>query len=179
MAYLVDDSEKNLISLFMSRLKKDLRGKAKMDMPLMMVAAYRSACAREMIALTGKRLSMFQSYKSPNSLVVHIPPAAKGLPPTAASKEGDSATQVPIRRLTPEKVEEYRRKNLCFKCDEPFTPGHKCRNKSLMMIESEEQEELSEEEEEILLEPKSSQKGKELEISLHAMEGSSVVTVGF
>jgi len=28
-------------------------------------------------------------------------------------------------------------KNLCSKCDEPFTFGHKCNSKSIMLIESE------------------------------------------
>jgi len=54
---LVDDTEKNLISLFLSGLKEDLRGKVKMGRPLTMVAAYRSACAREMIALTEKTMN--------------------------------------------------------------------------------------------------------------------------
>jgi len=47
---------------------------------------------------------------------------------------------------------------LCFKCDEPFTFGHKCKNKSIMLIESEESEanileEGEEGEEENLVEP--------------------------
>ena len=75
--------------------------------------------------------------------------------------------------LPPAQVEEYRRKNLCFKCDEPYTFGHKCKSRSLMLIECDDSEEDAEEEEEIILEPKSRKKYKEAELSLHAMGGSS------
>ena len=81
-----------------------------------------------------------------------------------------------MRRLTPAQIEEYRKKNLCSKCDEPFTFGHKCKNRSIMLIESEElegnvveEEDDDEEEEE---EPQGQRGAKEPEISLHAMEGS-------
>jgi len=49
LAHLADETKKNLISLFLSGLKDDLRMKVKMDKPLCMVAAYRSACAMELI----------------------------------------------------------------------------------------------------------------------------------
>jgi len=80
-------------------------------------------------------MNRFQSYKGTGSPAAHAPPS-KGSA-LAIGKEGGSASQLPIRRRTPEKVEDYRRKNLCFKCDEPYTMGHKCKNNSLMLIESE------------------------------------------
>jgi len=42
LAHLVDDSE-NLIRLFLSRLREDLRGKMKLDRPMSIVSAYKSA----------------------------------------------------------------------------------------------------------------------------------------
>ena len=47
LAHLVEDTE----------LREDLREKVRMDKLMTMVAAYISACAREMIALTEKRLA--------------------------------------------------------------------------------------------------------------------------
>ena len=47
LAHLVKDSEKNLIGLFLTGLKEEIRGKVKLDEPLTMVASFRSACARE------------------------------------------------------------------------------------------------------------------------------------
>jgi len=67
-AFLVDDSEMNLISLFLAGLREDLREKVKLDKPMRMVASYRSAHARELIVITGKRLSKFQSYEAKNPL---------------------------------------------------------------------------------------------------------------
>ena len=107
-----------------------------MDKPLTIVVAYRSACAREMIAITDKRLGKNQPYKSSSFPALQSPSSAKGLTTDAAGKEGSSETQAPIRRLSAAKVEEYRKKNLCFKCE--------CKNKSLMLIECDDMEELAE-----------------------------------
>jgi len=60
----------------------------------------------------------------------------------------------PVKRLTFAQVEEYRKKNLCFKCDEKFVPSHKHNNRSLMVIEGNHKEE---EDDEILLKPKEKQ----------------------
>ena len=43
---------------------------------------------------------------------------------------------------------------MCFKCDEPFTYWHKCKNKSHMLNECEDEGRFIKEEEDILLEPK-------------------------
>ena len=168
LAHLVDESEKNLISLFLSGLREDLRGKVKLDKPLTMVSAYRSAIARESITAAEKKLNKFPSYKG-NVSSPGLSPRSSVAP--AASREGGPVTNAPVRRLSPSQVEEYRRKSLCFKCDEPYSPGHKCKGKNLMLIECEDDE--GEQEEEILLRPKE-ELGKNLhELSLNAMEGSA------
>ena len=38
------------------------------------------------------------------------------------------------RRLSDEEINEKRAKNLCFWCDDKFTPGHQCKKKQLHMI---------------------------------------------
>ena len=58
-----------------------------------------------------------------------------------------------MRRLTPARLEEYRRKSVCFICDGPYTIGHKCKNKHLLLMEVGPEEEIDGEEE-ILFEPK-------------------------
>ena len=63
VAHLVDDTEKNLISLFLAGLKEDLRGKVKLDKPLAMVAAYKSACARESIIALDKKIAKWPSIR--------------------------------------------------------------------------------------------------------------------
>ena len=89
---------------------------------------------------------------------------------SATGKDTNAATSAPVRRLSPAQVEEYRRKSLCFKCDEPYSPGHKCKGKSLMLIECEDSE--NELDEEILLKPRETVGENLPELSLHAMDGS-------
>ena len=55
----MEESEKNLISLFLAGLREDLLGKVKLDKPMTVAAAFRSATSREMISLTEKKLAKF------------------------------------------------------------------------------------------------------------------------
>lgn len=46
---------------------------------------------------------------------------------------------IPIKNLTREKINENKRKGLCFFCDEPYINGHVCQQPQLfMMIPSDE-----------------------------------------
>ena len=42
-------------------------------------------------------------------------------------------------RLTPQKLEEEREKELCYSCDRKYTKGHKCVEKKLFYIDCEEE----------------------------------------
>ena len=86
------------------------------------------------------------------------------------NKDTNTDPKDPVKRLTPDQVEGYRKRSLCFKCDEKFTPGHRCSVKRLMMIEISYPEE---EDEEIIFEPSRNQGKQDAEISIHAMEGNS------
>ena len=116
-------------------------------------------------------MGRFQPYKGESSTSGHSIPIGKALSSTVIIKEGKPTGQIPVRRLPPGQIEEYTRKNLCFKCDEPFTLGHKCKNKLLMLIECEDSEDIAKEEEN-LWETQEQSENKEPEISLHAMDGS-------
>ncbi|KAK0571896.1 hypothetical protein LWI29_023257 [Acer saccharum] len=52
---------------------------------------------------------------------------------THSEAQNDPAT-MPIKKLTTEEIDESRRKGLCFKCNEKFGPGHRC--KKLFMIQA-------------------------------------------
>jgi len=58
----------------------------KLDKPLTFVAAYKSVCVREMIAITEKKLDKYQSYKSPSFPALQPLSSAKGLAPAATGK---------------------------------------------------------------------------------------------
>ena len=83
-----------------------------------MVSAYRSAVAREFIAAAEKKLKRIAPYRGSASTPV-LSPKNSMIP--ATGRDVSSATSAPIRRLSPSQVEEYRRKSLCFKCDEPYS----------------------------------------------------------
>jgi hypothetical protein len=89
----------------------------------------------------------------------------------AAIGSWQSATQpfMPIKRLTPKELKERQAKGLCFKCNDKYGPGHRC--KRLFMIEAyleeeEDGEQVMGEEESGPTEPP--------EISLHAITGTKV-----
>jgi hypothetical protein len=44
----------------------------------------------------------------------------------------------PVKRLTPAEAAERRRKNLCYNCDERWEAGHRCKQKTLFLIEGDE-----------------------------------------
>jgi hypothetical protein len=71
---------------------------------------------------------------------------------------------LPIKRLTQEELKERQENGLCFKCNEKYSPGHRC--KRLFMIEvymreDEDKDVMTQDEEE----------EDTLEISLHAITG--------
>ena len=162
LAHLVEESEKNLISLFLAGLREDLLGKVKLDKPMTMVVAFRSVDAREMISLTDKKLAKFQFNKpSTHAIALHNSVTGKG-------GAGNISNKSPVKRLTPLQVDEYRKKGLCFRYGEPYTHGHHCKGKSLMLVECEEGN-IEKETEGILLKPKTVKGGNEAELSIHAM----------
>ena len=76
--------------------------------------------------------------------------------------------------LTPKQMEEKRLKNLCFWCDERFTPGHRCKNKQLYMIivhDDEEEGDSIHEDEGEKPETMAIFEGNP-QLSIHAMEGT-------
>ena len=51
---------------------------------------------------------------------------AQGRPAQASAAPLAATAARPFRRLTPAEQLERRRQGLCFKCDEPYVPGHVC-----------------------------------------------------
>ena len=65
--------------------------------------------------------------------------------------------------LTPKQMEEKRSKNLCFWCDERFTPGHRCKNRQLYMLTIQDDEGELENSNEMLKEEEEEKKREEKE----------------
>ena len=165
LAHLVDETEKNLINLFLAELREDLRVKVKITMSVTMVSTYRSACAQEIITVAKKNLEKGSSVKFNHTVAGQGIPSEKFFP----NKDPSTCLKGPVKRLTLDQVEDYRKRGLCFKYDEKFTPGHRRSVERLMMIEI---DYSKEEDEEIIFESKGNQDKQEAEISIHAMEGN-------
>lgn len=75
----------------------------------------------------------------PRHFLVHLSPPSGYRPQglTLASMPSSIVPdQLPICQLSQAKVQEHHEKNICFSCDEPFRPGHRCKRPQLLMIDA-------------------------------------------
>ncbi|CAA0832635.1 Unknown protein, partial [Striga hermonthica] len=97
-------------------------------------------------------------------------PATVGAPSANARPLGTfrpPATEV--KRLTEKEMARRREKGLCFRCEEKYTPGHRCKQNYLIeFVDSDDEEPVIEEEREVEVEVLDD----EAEISVHAMVGT-------
>ncbi|XP_060967566.1 uncharacterized protein LOC115704201 [Cannabis sativa] len=52
-----------------------------------------------------------------------------------------SSPSLPVKRLSPAELKDKREKGLCFTCDEKYNPGHKCKNRVLILCAQGDEEE--------------------------------------
>ncbi|KAL2243763.1 UNVERIFIED_CONTAM: Retrovirus-related Pol polyprotein from transposon opus [Sesamum indicum] len=92
-------------------------------------------------------------------------------PPNKKPPQGPS-TQ-PTRFLTEAEVRAKREKNLCYRCDEPYVPGHKCRYRQVYMLLKDEGTRDSEEDKQGRQTTEAElEKEEDVSVSLHAMKGN-------
>ena len=65
--------------------------------------------------------------------LTHGKSTLKSGPQSASSATTNSSTTL-VKRMTSEELNERKRKGLCFKCNDKFGPGHRC--KKLFMIQA-------------------------------------------
>ncbi|KAL2251677.1 UNVERIFIED_CONTAM: Retrovirus-related Pol polyprotein from transposon [Sesamum indicum] len=100
-----------------------------------------------------------------------LPPKPPFKPPNRNPSPRPS-TQ-PTRFLTEAEVKAKREKNLCFRCDEPYTPGHRCKHRQVYMLLEDEGTKDYEKEEQYKQVPETeTEKEEEVAVSLHAMKGN-------
>ncbi|RVW64851.1 hypothetical protein CK203_065533 [Vitis vinifera] len=86
-------------------------------------------------------------------------------PQIQRNTQQNSKGSLTTKRLSWEEIRKKRSLGLCFSCDERYTPGHKCRQPQLLLMEGESGWEASEMEEPLV--------EQEPEISLYALAGWS------
>ncbi|CAA0836886.1 Unknown protein, partial [Striga hermonthica] len=158
--------ESALVGAFIGGLRYDLAAEVRLEQPGTMQKAMEVARRRdEHLAATRRGRADLRAPElrrvptSPNPFNTGVKLTSNIRPPIPE-----------IKRLTVEEMARRREKGFCFKCEERFTPGHKCKQNFLIEFvdagdeEPEFVEEREEEEVEVLED--------EAEISVHAMAGT-------
>eukprot|EP00268_Persea_americana_P048348 TRINITY_DN5100_c0_g1_i4.p1 TRINITY_DN5100_c0_g1~~TRINITY_DN5100_c0_g1_i4.p1 ORF type:complete len:391 (-),score=65.99 TRINITY_DN5100_c0_g1_i4:1091-2182(-) len=151
-------SEKYLISVYLSGLKDEIRiGVQKLRPPTLPEAFTLSQLQEEEVSV---KLKMLRSEVGRPRFSTHFNDAKPSV-----------STVLEIKRLTPSEARERRAKGLCYKCDEQFVPGHRCKNQKFFWIEGL----LDDAEDDDDHQPSTQDVSKEEEaapqISLHAIAG--------
>lgn len=116
--------ESFLISCFIGGLKEEIRLNVKMFRPTTLTSAIGLARLQEEHQTHRRSL-----HRNPAK-----PPLGTTVTPTTSPTT--AATPLPpVKRLTPAEAAERRRKHLCYNCDERWVAGHKCKQKTLFLIE--------------------------------------------
>ncbi|MCH87636.1 hypothetical protein A2U01_0008513 [Trifolium medium] len=107
--------------------------------------------------------------KNDNNTKPNLPP----LLPTPSVKPFNNRNQN-IKKISPAEIQLRREKNLCYFCDEKFSPAHKCPNRQFMLLQLETEDESQLDTpvpaaEEVILEEDTHH------LSLNAMRGSNGV----
>ena len=184
--------EPTLMSTFISGLREEIQADVRALCPTTLEEAFEKAVRMEQKhkalksaakASWGSRDGRFAP-RTPagNSAGSRAAAASTGArPPLRPSSDVRGGTRPPVRTLTPAQVEERKAKGLCFRCDERFTPGHRCSKPigSVMLIDGlEEDDEVAgdgEYAEEVHGEDmeEGAEEDIQAEISMHAYSGTS------
>ncbi|MCI02609.1 hypothetical protein A2U01_0023642, partial [Trifolium medium] len=103
-------------------------------------------------------------------------PANPPPPPTFPKTPTSSTPKVQFRKLSQEEMASRRERNLCYNCDETFTPQHRCKGKFFMLISDEDLESppISEDLDlsDTIVDDAPTLVATDAQLSLHAMSGS-------
>ncbi|XP_063944151.1 uncharacterized protein LOC135150826 isoform X1 [Daucus carota subsp. sativus] len=166
-------SEDVLMGHFINGLKDEIKAEVRVLSPLNLEQAMELAVRIEekqrVASFRKPNLSLvktgtFSSYTKGSSTVAPLSLSSPSTPGTSrswgpASPESQGSVQSPqhsvlstkrsgdVRRLTDKELQEKRAKGLCYRCDDKWVMGHKCKRKelSVLLIEDETEEGLSDE----------------------------------
>ena len=61
-------------------------------------------------------------------------PSLLGVPRLTAPVD-NRTTKILVKKITAAQMEERKKKGLCYNCDDKWTPGHKCKQATLFLLE--------------------------------------------
>nr|XP_027099159.1 uncharacterized protein LOC113718454 [Coffea arabica] len=183
-------------SCFLSGLKEERVSMVRMTRPLTLADTIEAAKLQErnLEAIRKTQGKMMQRYSSPPNIPPvnkqNFPPHTKvkwpnfqpkrpeALPNRNARPGTQSVDQ--FKRITPSELSYKREKGLCFKCAEPYTLGHICKQAHLNYILVDESlgvgetsEEPREDTEEFCDCPEGELSNENIEVSIHALAGGT------
>ncbi|GJX08638.1 hypothetical protein Tco_0691543 [Tanacetum coccineum] len=146
-------SQEHAIRLYLGGLPTELEMSVRMFKPATLVDAYFLTNLQEVILEAVKKknkpvvTSNVSSFGNGNYYRNTNKPAVLPLP--ASNSAFKSKPNIPIttpirKQLTQKEYQEKRAQNLCFYCDQKYTPGHKCSGQlfSLVVLDDEDEEGL-------------------------------------
>ena len=123
-------SPKHKLSYFLSGLKDEVRLPIRMLNPPSLIAAFGLARIQEEYLLGCKR-----SYKGTYD---QARPSLLGVPRPSlldAALIENKTTKIPVKKIIVAQMEERKKKELCYNCDDKWAPGHKCKQATLFLLE--------------------------------------------
>ncbi|XP_075643266.1 uncharacterized protein LOC142614597 [Castanea sativa] len=122
-------SEKHKLSCFLSGLKDEIRLPVKMFNPKTLNSAFGLAKIQEEYLLSNIRITK-PWINVPKSSIL-------GPPPTAIKNDGIDVktTKFPVQKILAARIEERRKKGLCFHCEEKWHAGHHCKIPKKFLME--------------------------------------------
>ena len=80
--------------------------------------------------------------------------------------------EIPIKRLTESELQARRKKGLCFKCEEKFSPSHRCKKElRVLLVHEDEEEDYNQFDDRATEEPALIELKDAVELSLNSMVG--------
>ncbi|XP_038972753.1 uncharacterized protein LOC103696780 isoform X1 [Phoenix dactylifera] len=152
-----------LIGTFVGGLKEEIAKEVRMRRPHSLREAVTIARMREE-RLEQKR----KAFRGVASRVTSVP-RTQGPSTTAPRLQAPT----PIRRITCEEMQQRRERGLCFKCNEKFSPGHRCKTPQAYLIEADRLEDAEGSKDGDIEHYDENTTGEEAQpvISLHALSG--------
>ena len=152
-APLEEVSEVCLLSKFVSGLRLDIRRELRLLRPVGLDQAM------ELAQLVEEKLSPSLIKARANGVVGGGPPFSKPKSveeisssprATILSKDPTTTTRAEFRRLSNGEIQQCREKGLCYRYNEKFSPGHRCKREELsILVVQEDQDNKNEMEEEL------------------------------
>ncbi|KAI0493558.1 hypothetical protein KFK09_023677 [Dendrobium nobile] len=122
---------------FMKGLKAEIRAAVKVLMPSDLEEAMKLAQLVENqnnLEKGARSSSSGGSYKTTTTLLAQKGPASVNNNEITREKPIGGGSGDNFKKLTETELQEKRAKGLCFRCDERYTPGHRCKDRTLQVL---------------------------------------------